>query len=79
MVPWGGLMTAPNDLMPNMPRFDTAVVPPWYSSGLSFLVRARAARSFISAEMVESVFCSARRITGVNSPPSIATATPTSE
>ncbi len=42
-------------------------------------MRARAARSFISAEMVESVFCSALRITGVNSPPSIATATPTSE
>jgi hypothetical protein len=42
-------------------------------------LRARPARSFISAEIADSVFVSARRITGVNSPPSIATATATSE
>ena len=62
-----------------MPRFDTAVVPPWYSSSLSFFTRARAAISFISFEMTDSVFVSAERITGVIKPPGIDTATPTSE
>ena len=28
IVAWGGLMTAEKCLMPNMPRFDTAEVPP---------------------------------------------------
>ena len=53
--------------------------PPWYSAGLSFFSLARAARSFISLEMAESDLPSAFRITGVSNPPSIATATPTSE
>ena len=55
--------------MPNMPRLETAVVPPWYSSGFSLRVRARAARSFISLEMVDSVLVSALRMIGVISPP----------
>ena len=38
IVACGGLMTAEKSLMPNMPRLETAVVPPWYSSGFSFLV-----------------------------------------
>ena len=29
MQPWGGLMTAENSLMPNMPRLETEKVPPW--------------------------------------------------
>ena len=65
-------------MTPNMPRFDTAVVPPWYSSGFSFFCRARAAMSFISLEMADSVLVSAERTTGVMSPPGIDTATPMS-
>ena len=65
--------------MPYMPRLDTALVPPWYSSGLSFRARARAAKSFISFEIAESDFVSALRTTGVISPPGIETAIPMSE
>src|SRR6478736_4927119 len=54
MVACGGLITAVKSLMPYMPRLETAVVPPWYSSGLSFRERARAAKSFISADIVDS-------------------------
>ena len=32
----GGLMMAVNWLMPNMPKLDTVMVPPWYSCGASF-------------------------------------------
>lgn len=45
MAPCGGLMTALNSLMPNMPRFDTLTVPPWNSSGFSLPSRARDASS----------------------------------
>ena len=69
---------AANSRTPYMPRLEIADEPPWYSSGLSF-ARARAASAFISFEIAESVFASAWRITGVISPPSIATATPMSE
>jgi len=37
-----------------MPSLDTAVVPPWYSCGVSFLARARAANPFLSLEMVRA-------------------------
>src|SRR6266446_4206883 len=79
MVACGGLITAVKSLMPYMPRLDTADVPPWYSSGLSLRARARAAKSFISAEITETGFVSAFRMIGVISPPGIATATPISE
>src|SRR6266571_568742 len=79
IVACGGLITAAKSLMPYMPRLEIAVAPPWYSSGLSFRARARAARSFISVEIAESDFSSPLRTTGVISPPLIATATPTSE
>ena len=78
MVACGGLMTAAKSLMPNMPRLETAAVPPWYSSGLSLRPLARAPRSFISLEIAESVFSSARRTMGVMRPPGMETATPTS-
>src|SRR6266576_3613271 len=58
-----------------MPRLEMVEEPPWYSSGLSFRARARAAMSFISFEIADSAFISARRITGVIRPPSSATAT----
>ena len=48
IAPCGSLMIEPNDLMPNMPRFEIEKVPPWNSSGFSFLVRARSARSLAS-------------------------------
>ena len=54
-------------------------MPPWYSSGLSFLARARAAKSFISFEITDSDLASAWRTTGVMSPPGMETATPMSE
>ena len=79
MVACGGLMMAENSRTPYMPRLEIADEPPWYSAGLSFFSLARAARSFISLEMADSDLPSALRITGVSSPPSIATATPTSE
>src|SRR5216684_1635797 len=78
MVACGGLMMAENSRTPYMPRLEMADVPPWYSPGMSFLSRARAANSFISRAMAESVFASALRMTGVIRPPSIATATPMS-
>ncbi len=55
------------------------MVPPWYSSGLSLRARARAAKSFISPEIVDSDLVSALRMIGVIRPPGIATATPISE
>ena len=61
-------MTAWKFLMPNMPRFDTAEVPPWYSSGFSLRARARAAKSFISLEITDSVLVSAARTTGRDQP-----------
>ena len=79
MLEWGGLTMAWKCLTPNMPRFDTAVVPPWYSSGLSLRFRARRARSLASSAITDSVFSSAERITGVMRPPGIDTAMPTSE
>ena len=55
-----------------------ALAPPWYSFGLSFLSRARSARSRISAEMAVTDLASTLRSTGVIRPPSSATATPIS-
>ena len=58
-----------------MPRFEIEKVPPWYSSGDSLPSRARLAKSFIEAEISFRPFEPASRMTGVISPPSIATAT----
>ena len=71
-------MIEAKDLMPNMPRFDTEKVPPWYSSGFSLRVRARSARSFDSLAICDSVLVSQDRMIGVIRPPSIATAIATS-
>ena len=75
----GGLITAVKSLMPNMPRLDTEVAPPWYSFGFSFLDLARAANSFISLEIAEIDLISAWRMIGVIRPNGKATATPMSE
>ena len=71
-------MIAANSLTPNLPRFDIAPVPPWYAAGFNFPDLARAAKSFISFEIVDSVLDSACRMIGVISPPATETATPTS-
>src|SRR5215475_9231735 len=72
-------MMAANSRTPCMPRLEIAVTPPAISAGLSLRNRARAERSFISAEISSRDLPSAPRITGVTRPLSIATATPTSE
>src|SRR6266446_5675706 len=74
MPPCGGLITAAKSLMPYMPRLEIEKVPPWNSVSLSLPERARAARSFISAAMVPTPFCSACLMIGVMSPSSSATA-----
>ena len=51
------------------------MVPPWYSSGLSFLVRARVARSFTASLISRRDFFWESRMTGVTRPSSTATAT----
>ncbi len=75
IAPCGGLITASNCVMPYMPRLEMLKLPPWYSSGFSLPSRARAARSFISAEICSSPLFAASRTTGVIRPPSMATAT----
>src|SRR5579885_1738454 len=79
IVACGGLMIAVNARTLCMPRLEIADAPPRYSDGCSLLLRARAARSFISAEIVLSDLVSALRMSGVIRPPSSATATPMSE
>ena len=59
-------MMAENSRTPCMPRLEMVEQPPWYSSGVSFRARARVAMSFISFEIADSDFTSARRITGVH-------------
>lgn len=43
----GGLITAENEVIPNIPKLLTQNEPPWYSLGDSFPSRARPAKSFI--------------------------------
>lgn len=74
IAPCGSLMIEANDLIPNMPRLEIEKVPPWNSSGFSFLVRARSARSLASVAIWASPLVSAARIMGVISPPGTATA-----
>ena len=77
MAASGGLITAVNSSMSSMPRFDTLNVAPVYSSGASFRARALSAKSLARAEISASPTRSAKRITGVMSPSSTATAMPT--
>ena len=79
IVECGGLITAVKSFTPNIPRFDTALVPPWYSSGFNLRSLARAVKSFISFAIVDSVLVSTARMIGVMRPLfGSATATPTS-
>ena len=48
----GGLMTAENDVIPNIPKFETEKDPPWNSSGFSLPSLARVAKSFTTALML---------------------------
>src|SRR5438093_304127 len=62
--------------LPNPPWFVMVKVPPCTSSGLSFLVRARSARSVTSLASCVRPLRSACRTTGTSNPSSSATATP---
>ena len=46
MAPWAGSITAVNSTTSYMPRLEMAKVPPEYSSGRSFLLRARSINVF---------------------------------
>src|SRR3546814_18525031 len=46
-MPCGGLITASNCLVPNMPRLERLAVPPWYSCGCNLPSLALPASSFI--------------------------------
>jgi hypothetical protein len=50
----GGLTIASKDSMPHAPRFETVIVPPSNSSGLSFLSFARTAKSLTALEIASS-------------------------
>mmetsp|Transcript_11534 Transcript_11534/g.22776 ORF Transcript_11534/g.22776 Transcript_11534/m.22776 type:complete len:375 (-) Transcript_11534:91-1215(-) len=78
MADCGGLRTATNSVMANMPRLETDKDPPWNSSGISLLIRALPARSFVSDAICAIDFLSAPRTTGVTSPAGVAAANATS-
>ena len=77
MAASGGLITAVNWSIPNIPRFDTVKVPPVTSPAASLPARARPISSLASRATWVRVFRSASRTTGTTSPPSTATAIPT--
>merc|ERR550517_2453380 len=73
------LMMAVNWLIPNMPRLDTVMVPPWYSCGASLPTLALPAISFTLSEISASPFASTPVTIGVISPLPVSTATDTSQ
>ena len=64
----GWLITGIVSTDPAEPLLEMVNVPPLISSGPSFLVRARPARSWISRAIARSRFVSASRMTGTMSP-----------
>ena len=73
---WGcGMMGVPKR-EPKTPGFVTVKVPPWISSGFSFLERARSARSCVARASPRIDFSSAFLMTGTINPQSSATAMP---
>jgi hypothetical protein len=72
----GWLMIGVPNSEPNTPGFVTVKVPPWTSSTLQLLVRARSARSFTARARPSTFFSSALRMTGTIRPQSSATAIP---
>ena len=66
---------ASNDSIPQAPRFETVIVPPSNSSGLSFLALALTAKSLTAREIANKDLDSACLMTGVTSPSSTAMAT----
>ena len=74
----GGLMMAEKFLIPNMPRFETVMVPPWNSCGWSLPSRAFAASDFTSLLIWTMPLISAPKTMGVIRPFSVLTATLTS-
>ena len=76
MPTWGWLMIGVPKRLPKTPGFVIVKVPPWTSSTLSFLARARSARSFTARARPRTFFSSALWITGTMRPQSRATAMP---
>lgn len=75
MAPWGGLITALNSEIPNIPRLLIVNVPPWNSSGANLLSLARVAKSLTFAEISVSDNPCVDGTIGVMSPVGVATAT----
>lgn len=78
MIDWGGFIIAEKFLMPNIPRFDTVIVPPWNSCGCNFPSLAFVANTFTSLLIWTIPFVSAPKTIGVIRPVSVLTATLTS-
>lgn len=78
IIDCGGLIMAAKFLIPNMPKLDTVIVPPWNSCGFSFPSLAFAANSFTSLLICTNPFPSALNTIGVIKPVSTLTATLTS-
>ena len=78
MVAAGGLIMAVNSSIPQGPRLEIVKVAPWYSSGISFLARARVISSRDSTAICLRPFAPTFLTTGVINPSGIATASPTS-
>ena len=78
MATCGWLMIGVPMIAPQPPGFVIVKVPPWTSSGISFFVRARSARSAIARASPRRFKPSAFLITGTINPfpPSSATAIP---
>ncbi len=76
MATCGWLMMGKPMVVPKIPGLVMVKVPPWISSGLSCLERARPARSFSRRARPVSDSSSALRTTGTISPWSSATAMP---
>lgn len=71
-------MMAEKFLIPNIPKFDKVIVPPWNSCGCNFPSLAFVANSFTSLLIWTIPFVSAPKTIGVIRPLSVLTATFTS-
>ncbi len=76
MATCGWLMIGVPNRLPKTPGFVIVKVPPCTSSTLSFLARARSARSAVARARPSTFFSSALWITGTIRPQSSATAMP---
>lgn len=78
MIDCGGFIIAEKFLIPNMPRLETVIVPPWNSCDCNFPSLAFVANAFTSLLIWIKPFVSALNTIGVIRPLSVLTATLTS-